>query len=183
MLKAFQKLLTFTLLTLVVLFLSYQGFLYYRSRDKMPVGMTVAGVDVAGLTLDEVEEAVIAEYARPIRIVHREEEVDLDPAAAGFVLDMEAMLREASELSQPENPWQGFAEFVVGRALEPSTVELHATHNRDVLRQQVEMLASLMDKPATGPRLVPETESYVMGHDGFVTDIEATHARGRSCAL
>jgi beta-lactamase class A len=53
-------------------------------------------------------------------------------------------------------------------------VDLYATHDRVALRQQVELLASLMDKPATGPRLVPETESYMMGHDGFATDIDAT---------
>ena len=36
------------------------------------------------------------------------------------------------------------------------------------------MLASFMDKPATGPRLVQETESYEMGQDGYVTDIAAS---------
>ncbi len=174
MLKAFQKLLTIVFLTLLVLFLSYQGFLYYRARDKMPVGMTVAGVDVAGLTLEEVEQAVTARYTAPIRVVHRTEEIDMNPADVGFVLDMEAMLREADEASQSENEWQAFAEFVIGRSMEPVAVELHATHDREELRRQVEMLASFMDQPATGPRLVPETESYLMGMDGFLTDIEAS---------
>lgn len=174
MLKSIQRLLTYILLALAALFFAYQGFLYYRAQDKMPVGMTVAGIDVAGLTLDEVREAVVAQYSEPVLILHRAEEIAISPADVGFTLDMEAMLREAEELSQPDNPWQGFAEFVIGRSLEPVAVELHATHDRNALRSQVEMLASFMDKPATGPRLDPETQSYVMGEDGFVTDIEAS---------
>lgn len=174
MLKAFQRLLVFTLVTLVVLLLGYQGFLYYLARDKMPVGMTIGQVDVAGMTPEEAQEALLAHYSAPVRLVHRQEEIDLMPADVGFVLDMETMLREAQEVGQPENPWQGFAEFVVGRSLDPVAVELHATHDRAALQRQIEMLASFMDEPATAPRLDPETATYVMGHDGFVTDIEAS---------
>ncbi len=34
------------------------------------------------------------------------------------------------------------------------------------------LLTSFMDRPATGPRLVEETESYEMGKPGFVTDLD-----------
>jgi beta-lactamase class A len=137
----------------------------------MPVGMTVAGIDVAGLTLDETEEEISNHYLSPITLVHREETIELNPQDVGFILDMETMLREAEAHSTPEDPWLGFAEFIAGRSLEPVAIELHATHDRTLLTERMQMLASFMDKPATGPRLVEETESYEMGQDGFVTDI------------
>lgn len=140
----------------------------------MPVGMTIAGIDVAGLTLEEVEEKISASYLGPITLQHRDELIEMNPGDVGFLLDMETMLYEAELHSKPENPYLGFAEFIVGRSLEPVAIDLYATHDRTRLTEHLNMLASFMDKPATGPRLVQETESYEMGQDGYVTDISAS---------
>ncbi len=172
MLKTLQKLLIILLLVVVTFYLLYQGFLYTRARDKMPVGMTVAGVDVAGLTLDEVDEKVSDYYLRSVKLNHRDESVEMNPVDIGFLLDMGTMLGEAELQSTPENPWLGFAEFVLGRSFEPVAIDLYATHNREVLTEHLTMLSSFLDKPATGPRLVQETKSYEMGQDGFVMDVE-----------
>ncbi len=174
MLKVLQKLLIIILVTVTAGYLAFQGFLYYRSRDEMPPGMTVAGLDVSGLTLDEISDLLTEQYFAPVRIVHRDEEVELDPADVGFVLDMETMLLEAEESSKPEYIWQGFLEFLVGRSLTPVAIELRATHDRAALLRQLDMLASFMDRPASGPRLVEETASYEMGKPGYVTDIDAS---------
>lgn len=174
MLKTLQKILTIILVAIAAGFLAYQGFLYYRSRGQMPPGMTVAGLDVSGLNLKEIEELVTERYLSPVYISNETEKVELNPAEIGFVLDMDAMLSEADDLSRPEQPWQGFVEFVIGRSLSPIAIELRATHDRDALLHQLNMLASFMDIPATGPRLVEETATYEMGKAGFVTDIDAS---------
>ncbi len=174
MLKSLQKILTIILVMVAAGYLAYQGFLYYRSRDRMPPGMEVAGIDVSGLNRDEIEQVVSDRYLSPIFISNETERVEVNPVDVGFRLDMEAMLVEAEEVSLPEQPWQGFAEFVVGRSLSPVAVELKATHDRAALLAQMEMLTSFMDSPATAPRLVEETETYEMGKAGFVTDIEAS---------
>jgi beta-lactamase class A len=140
----------------------------------MPVGMTIAGIDVTGLTLEETDEKLSDYYLSPVTLKHREETIELNPSDVGFVLDMENMLSEAELHIAPENPWLGFAEFIVGRSLEPVAIDLYATHDRARLTEHLTMLASFMDKPATGPRLVEETESYEMGRDGYVTDVNAS---------
>jgi beta-lactamase class A len=174
MLKTLQKLLMIIVLAVAAGYLAYQGFLYVRSRDQMPPGMTIAGLDVSGMTLEEIEQVLNKRYLSPVYISNESERVELNPADVGFVLDMESMLGEAQELSTPEEPWQGFLEFVVGRSLSPIAIELAATHDRSALLLQMDMLASFMDRPATGPRLVEETETYEMGHAGFVTDIDSS---------
>lgn len=174
MLKTLQKILTIILVAIAAGFLAYQGFLYYRSRDQMPPGMIVAGLDVSGFNLDEIEAVVTEHYLSPVYISNETERVELNPAEIGFVLDMDIMLGKAQEMSRPERPWQGFVEFVVGRSLSPVSIELSATHDRDALLRQLDMLASFMDRPATGPRLVEETATYEMGTAGFVTDIDAS---------
>lgn len=171
MLKLLQKLLIITLLVVGLGYLLYQGFLYTRARDKMPTGMIVAGIDVAGLTAEETADLVNSHYMSPVKIQHREETVELNPADIGFRLDMETMLREAEIQRIPDNAWLGYLEFILNRSFEPVEVELNATHDRASLEQHLEMLASFMDQPATKPRLVEETESYEMGEPGFVTDV------------
>ncbi|UCC54378.1 MAG: serine hydrolase [Anaerolineaceae bacterium] len=174
MLKLLQKLLIIVLLLVTSFYLLYQGFLYTRTRDRMPTGMTVAGIDVAGLTLEEVADLVNSYYMSPVNVQHREETIELNPADIGFQLDMETMLREAEIQSTPDVVWLGYLEFMLGRSFEPVEVELSATHDRTILLQHLEMLASFMDQPASGPRLVEETESYEMGRSGFITDIEGS---------
>ena len=174
MLKAIQKILLIILITVAAGYLAYEGFLYYRSRDQMPPGMTVAGIDVSGMNLEEVEEALNEHYLSPIFISNETERVEVNPADFGFVLDMDYMLGEAEALSKPKEEWQAFLEFVVGRSLSPVSVELRATHDREALQREIETLTSFMDSPATGPRLIEETESYEMGKAGFVTDVDAS---------
>ncbi|MFN2170871.1 MAG: serine hydrolase [Candidatus Promineifilaceae bacterium] len=176
MLKAIQKILLIILITVAAGYLAYEGFLYYRSRDQMPPGMTVAGIDVSGMNLEEVEEALNEHYLSPIFISNETERVEVNPADFGFVLDMDYMLGEAEALSKPKEEWQAFLEFVVGRSLSPVSVELRATHDREALQREIETLTSFMDSPATGPRLIEETESYEMGKAGFVTDVDASLA-------
>ena len=174
MLKLLQKLLIITLLVVASFYLLYQGFLYTRARDKMPTGMIVAGIDVAGLTVEETADLVNSYYMSPVNIQHREETVELNPADIGFRLDMEAMLHEAEIQSTPDDAWLGYLEFILGRSFKPVEIELNATHDRGTLIEHLEMLASFMDQPATEPWLVEETESYEMGKPGFVTDVEGS---------
>ena len=62
MLRAIRRILLVTLLVLGSAFLLYQGFLFWRAMDKLPPGTTIAGVDVAGLTLDAARAAVNDRY-------------------------------------------------------------------------------------------------------------------------
>lgn len=174
MLKLLQKVLILTLLVIGALYLLYQGFIYYRSQDQLPPDTTVANLDVSGLTPEEAADELTAAYLAPIIIHHREERVELNPQDVGFMIDIEGMLQEAAAQQKPEEFWRGYAEFVIGRSLEPIDVELRATHDRDALLSRMDMLSSFLDRPATGPQFIVETESFVAGKPGYETDIEAS---------
>lgn len=174
MLKSLQKLLTLALIVFGVVYLAYQGFHYTRAQDKMPPGMTIAGLDVSGLTKEEVSDLLTAQFTTPLILVHRDEEVELNPQDVGFQLDLEAMLAEADIARTPENPWLSFAEFVVGRSWEPIHIDLYATHDRDALLARLDMLASFLDEPATGPQLIEDSTSFRLGRAGYVSDIETS---------
>lgn len=174
MLKSLQKFLSGVLLIFVVLFLAYQALLYWLARDALPTGMTIAGLDVSGLTREEAAELLQTQYSTPIILHHAEEQVPILPADVGFNLDVETMLAEADAYKAQQTVWQGYVQFVLGRSLEPEDIRLQATHDQEALRQQLLSVAAFMDKPATAPQLLVEEGDYVPGEPGYVTDIEAS---------
>jgi beta-lactamase class A len=174
MLKALQRFLMLVLFAMLVAFLLYQGVLFTLERSKMPPGTAVAGVDVAGLTRDEAAAALAAVYLAPIGLRHNEERVALNPQDVGFVMDVEGMLDEAEQARNETPLWQGYLQFVLRGAWQPTAVALRATHDREAVRQQVVNVAAFLDKPATAPQLRVDTGDYEPGTAGYTTDVEAS---------
>ncbi|MEZ4511662.1 MAG: serine hydrolase [Chloroflexota bacterium] len=174
MLKAIRRFLLTLLLIAGALFLLFQAFLYYRSLDKYPTGTAVAGVPVAGLVRNEAAERLIEKYMAPVYIFHQDERVQVDPRELGFMLDVEAMLTEADSHKEPQSLFEGYAEFVIGRSLDPVDIPLQATVDEAALRQRVQTIADFLDQPAVGPQLLVEGGAGQEGRPGFITNVEAS---------
>ncbi len=171
MLKAIQRFLIILLIVLGVLYLVYQALLFNFARDKYPVDTTVGGVNIAGLTRDEAAAKLNEVYYAPLNLYHQEERVQIDPHEVGFTLDIEQMLNEADAQKGQQELWQQYVEFVLNRTVEPATVRLYATHDRNALTEQINTIASYLDKPATAPQLLMGAGSYEPGEPGYITDI------------
>lgn len=182
MLKALQRFLTYTLIAIFALFLLYQGFLYWRGRDNMPPGTTIAGVDVSGLTAEETAVAIQKTYSQPVIILHNDERIELSPLETGFALNLDNMIGEAQAALVDQDVWMGYLRFVLGRPLEPLGiepiepihVELQAAHDERALRDQLTTIGSFIDQPALPPRINETTGTFEDGTSGFITDIEAS---------
>lgn len=174
MLKLIQRFLTFLLLFAGGAYLLYQGILYYPIRNNFPQGMNIAGVDVSGLSAEETADLLTQQYAAPISIYHQEERLEILPAEVGFAINVEALVQEALAQQPPPDVWEGFFQFLIGRSFEPVTIPLQATHDRELLRQRLQTIASFLDQPAQGPQLLAASDSFQMGQAGFATDIEAS---------
>lgn len=172
MLKTLQKFLTIVLVIFGSLYLMYQGFLYSRVRTLMPEGTVVAGLDVSGLSRDEAGALLSENYLTPLPLYYREERVEIRPDDVGFVLDLETMLNEAEARAVEKELWQGYLEFMVGRALEPAEIELRATHDRDALLQRLQTIAAMLDMPAVSPQLLGASTNYKLGEPGYVARID-----------
>ena len=171
MLKAMQRFLFTALFLMVVLFLAYQAFLFNFSRDKYPTGMSVAGVEIAGLTREEATAKITETYMTPLNLYHQEERVQIAPQEVGFAIDTDYMLNEAETRKSDKELWQQYIEFVVNRPIDPVSIQLAATHDREALTQQVNTIASYLDRPATAPQLLMGAGNYEPGQDGYVTNI------------
>ena len=128
------------------LFLGYQGFLYMRARNLMPPGMGIAGVEVSGLNRDEAAAKVSDQYLAPIYLQHKTERIPINPADVGFVIDIDGMIEKAEAYKAEQEVWRGFVEFLLDRPLAATQIELRASHDRDALTQQVQMVADILDE-------------------------------------
>ncbi len=173
MLKFIRRTLLVALLVVGGAFLLYQGFLFWRAMDKLPPGTTIAGVDVAGLTLDAAREAINERYLSPVAVFKGTERVaELQPAEVGFSIDTERMLVAARATWEQQEKWRRYAEFVVGLSPRPITIGIIARHDDAALRRQLDMIADFVDRPAQGPQLLVDTGEIQSGQPGVITDRE-----------
>ncbi|MCL4869877.1 MAG: serine hydrolase [Anaerolineae bacterium] len=156
--------------------LAYQAFLYLQQRRFLPVGMTMAGVNVAGLTPEDAAAAVAQPYSQPVVVYHFENMIQIDPADVGFVLDMEAMIAAAEHIRTQEEFWPGFVSHLLQRPLNPVQVDLIATHNPAQVEAMALSIANYLDQPMSPPQMEPTTLTFKDGADGYVTDVDAAAA-------
>jgi beta-lactamase class A len=162
-------------MVVLVLFLLFKLYQYGNFRRFYPAGLEVAGVPVGGLTRDEAAERLNERYLQaPVIVFHGAEAVEISPADAEFALDLETMLGQADFQRQQQDFWAGFWGYLWNRPVEVDQVELHATHNPNALREALETVSSVYDKPALPPQPVPTTLSFQYGESGIETDIDVS---------
>lgn len=169
--------ITVLLLVVVTVFLLAKLYQYAGARNYYPTGLTIAGVDVGGMTQDEASTVLNNRYLEaPVVVYQNADKFDLSPTQAEFTLDLEAMLSQADYQRFQQDFWAGFWGFLWGRPFEVDPVPLYATHNREKLREALKEIASLTDKPAQPPQPIPSTMSFQFGESGTKTNVEASFA-------
>lgn len=87
------------------------------TSGSVPRGVTVAGVDVGGMSESEAETALRAQIeprlSEPVAVRAGSVEQQLDPAAAGLTLDWAATIDQAGD--QPLNPFTRIGSFFTTR--------------------------------------------------------------------
>jgi hypothetical protein len=167
-----KRTLLLMLLLGLLAYLGYQMVLYLQVRSTLPAGMTIAGLDVTGLTLEEAGELIRETYMSPVILLHQDEALSLDPADVGFTIDLETMLAEAEQYRTQQEFWKGYLFNLLGWTWEPMQVELLAEHNDAQVWQMIEIVSRFQDEPARGPQILSENSTFQTGEPGFATDIE-----------
>lgn len=169
--------LTVTILVATSIFLLLKLFQYASLRGNYPTGLTIAGVNVGGLSKEEATNVLTNRYIEaPIIIFHGTDRFEISPSDAEFELDLNTMLSAADIERTQQDFWAGFWGFLWGRPVEVFPVELAATHNREALRRVLGDIAALMDEPTQPAQPVPGTFSFQYGESGTVTNVEASFA-------
>jgi beta-lactamase class A len=167
--------LTVSIFVVTSIFLLIKLFQYASLRGNYPTGLTVAGVDIGGLTTEQATNVLTNRYVEaPVIIYHGQDRFEISPADAEFELDLGTMLSQADIERTQQDFWAGFWGYLWGRPVEVSPVELSATHNREALRRVLGDIAALMDQPTQPAQPVPGSFSFQYGETGTTTNVDAS---------
>lgn len=159
-------------LTVLVLLLGggYVGAAY-ATQDSLPATLTVEGVDVSGLSVEEaapeLEAALGERAARDITVSVAEQDAVIVPAEAGYTFDVDATLEELTSLSfDPIQLW--------GRLFGEAHVDAVKTIDEDTSAETIAGLVEQLTYDPTEGSIVYEGDSleYTAPIDGFTTDPE-----------
>ncbi len=168
---------TVSIMVVVTIFLIIKLYQFAEFRQYYPAKLTIAGLDVGGLNRDETNTLLTNRYLdAPIIIYHLEQPFTINPSQIKFTLDRETMLSQADYQRSQQDFWAGFWGFLWNRPIEVDPVPLKATHDREALRQIINDIAVLSDKPSQPPQPVPDSLSFQYGAVGTKTQIEASFA-------
>ncbi len=159
---------------------------YLKVRDDFPKGSFIAGVEVGNLGLIAAEERVLAQYSKPILVRHNDQAVEILPADAGFMMNLDQMLEEANVELHETPHWKRFLHNFSNKYL-PGVVQpdlgqidiaLRAQVDQEMLATVMVYLGNLIDRPATSPILLTDSGGTVEeGSPGFSIDVEPSQQK------
>jgi Beta-lactamase enzyme family len=148
---------------------------YSQHRERMPAGLSVAGVPVGGLTRGEALQQVAAAYSTHLELHYGAGGViGLDPATVSFRLDTDSMLAIADTYRTDASFWNGFWAYLWNQPGQPASVPLKAEYSETQLRQVLGEIAQVYDREASSPVADPQTGAFVPASPGRALDIEAS---------
>src|SRR3990170_2378442 len=139
-------------LLLVLIGGSVAAFAYDSSRDDLIAeGVTIAGVDVGGMTSGEARRLVRRELQkpleRPIAVVRGKQRFRLSAHDAGVKADVGGMVDEALQASRDGSIFSRVARDITGGE-EDAQVSARVSYSTDAVEQLVERVEGKLNRPA-----------------------------------
>ncbi|MEN4012025.1 MAG: serine hydrolase [Chloroflexota bacterium] len=146
---------------------------YSRLRTAFAPGTVIAGVPVAGLDRRQAAERLTQAYSIPVEVRYADAVINIRPSAAGFSLDLEAMLAAADQQRIAQPFWQAFWDFLWNQYPAPAEVPLRASFSEDRLKTFLrDEIAARYDRPSSPASPLPGTTTFEPGQPGTVLDID-----------
>ena len=149
---------------------------FSQQEDRLPLYLTVAGIDVSGMTRAEAQVAWVEAYGRPVTLYYGDSPVILDPSSIGFRTNWQMMLNEANAVGGAEGSfWRRFFNHLTQQQFEQAAeLPLVADYQESLLRQFLEDISRRYDEPSGRPGYDVQTLTTFTGNPGRVLDIEAS---------
>lgn len=167
--------LSITMIIAAIVLFIFELVNFSQGEDRLAAGMSVAGVDVGGLTQAEAEVKWESVYANPVLLYYGDNPIELVPNAIDFRTDSETMLAQSlSSGAYTGDFWIRFFNHLLGREIIQSAgaVELVATYQEPLLRQFLNDIAVRYDRPPGRPSYDVFTMSVYAGDLGSTLNVD-----------
>ncbi|MBN1954644.1 MAG: serine hydrolase [Anaerolineae bacterium] len=153
-------------------FWQYLGF--RTSLETLPAGVTVAGLDVSGMTVDQALSALQAAFAQPVQLDYQEQALALTPESVAFQFDLPATQTAIESALAGRNSLEGFLTYLLRRPTEPVAIQVVADYSPDRLDGFLSRVSQQYDHPPIPPVPLPAALTFRAGQAGYELDFEAS---------
>jgi beta-lactamase class A len=175
--KGLPILLPFSVLMIIAagVWFVVELFSFTQRENRLPAGITVAGIAVGNLTENEAEARIEEVYSAPVTVYYLDAPININPDAIGYVLNTPVMLASARAQSEAGvGFWRRFLFYMLGQE-EIAVEDIHilSDYQHNALRDQLEEIARVYDRPADTAAFDVTTLTIESGATGYILDIEA----------
>ncbi len=147
---------------------------FSQREARLPAGITVGGVRVGNLTEMEATSRINEAYTAPITLYYQDAPINLNPDAIGYDVNTPVMIAQARSAAETGSGfWGRFINYLLGqeeRTLED--IDLQADYQRNELRDRLEEIARIYDRPEGSVAYDLNTLTISSGDVGYQMDIE-----------
>jgi len=168
----------------VLLALLFSQFMGYRaSLRTLPAEMTVAGLDVGGMTSDQALATLESAFAQPVQLSYRDQTVTLAVENVDFRFDADGTRAAIEQAVAGRRSFDGFLAYLFRRRQAPIEIAPAATFSASRLDGFLATVARQRDHPPQPPVALPEALTFRAGLPGYSLDIEGSRAPVRAALL
>lgn len=153
--------------------LGWQWLRFRADLRVLPPNVSVAGIDVSGMTVEQVLAALEGAYAQPVQLTYQGQPVMLTPESVDFRFDREETRATLEAVRMSRNNLSGFLAYLLRRQPSPVEVAPAVRYSRERLDAFLARVAQQYDRPPQEPVPLPETLTFRAGHPGYELDREA----------
>ena len=176
--KRKKAIITFLILVIVIaLFVSTIFALVNINNNKIMSGISIAGIDVSGLSKEEAMAKLELIYNdkkdKDIKLIYNEYETTLNPTLMEVNYEIENAVDEAYKIGKKDNIFQNNYEILF-TLISKKNIEVNMTLNEDVTKQTIEGIGlNLPDVLVQSSYSIEENELVITkGKKGIVIDTD-----------
>lgn len=168
-------LLSVTMLVAAIGLFIYELISFTQLEDRLPGGVTVAGISVGNLSQSEASIRIESFYTSSVTLYYRGAPINLIPDEIGFTVNTDVMLASARASDETAGGfWGRFFNYMIGRGeVALRDIPLVADYQRNALRSRLEAIAEVYDRSGSSFDYNLETLTISSTGPSYELDIEA----------
>ncbi len=151
--------------------LAAQLFLFARSLETLPAGLTIGEVPVGGLSSTEAEQRLRQAYASPVVLDYRGNTIQLEPTQVNFQIDTSAMFSQVVLAESSGSVWADLWAYLWSAPPPaPEPIPLQASYDQSLLETFLADVAARYDNIGAPAQADPGTLGFIPGSSGYKLD-------------
>jgi beta-lactamase class A len=165
------------IIAVIALLLAWQYFDYRTASRTLPVGMTMAGLPVEGMTRAQALAVLKDTFIAPGEVTDQGQQLLLSPDSVELRYNAGQTEAALDAILAEQKGLDGFIAHVLRRPPDPVDVPVAIDYSEERLDGFLARVANQYDRPPKEPVPLPTSLTFRPGQPGHAMDVELSRAR------